>query len=307
MRMTSGLAAAVVLMAGGWTSISATSTEAASAFDAADVIRRPLLFGPSAGDLTVDVLTARDGCRFEGDDGRRAYKVWLLSRGGKPVSATPVKQFEIEPYEGGSRIRPPARPVLAPVHGALPLADGPDALVARLAPDAWTADSEVSLRCAPPAQPRPYRRPTTAETVAAVPVAAIGLVAFSPVILFGVPSENRSLVAAAGAGPAIAAQLKPGEAAPGGLEAFARENRRWVRVLSDPGSDYAIVSVDLGGKPGNGIGLPRDVAFFGVRNGVVEWRASGGMGLETSLCANAKGAFGGRKGCTNTGYYSPRI
>lgn len=301
MRVASCLAAVLVLLAG--------DAAAKPAFDEADIIRTPLQFGPSEGDLDISVLTARAGCGFEADDGRRSRLVWLVSRAGKPVAVAPVMQFDGAPASRDGKIRPPARAVLAPVHGALPLADGPEALEARLKRDGWSANAKVSLTCPPPVTPRTAvaaRKPTTAEKIAAVPLQAVGVVLFSPVILFGVPAENRSLTTAAEAGPVLADALTPGTPVPGGLDAFAKANSKLVRVLRDPGSDYAVLTVDLGGKPRYGIATPREAAFFGVRNGVVEWRAERGIGIESALCANSRGEFGGRKGCSTTGYYNPR-
>lgn len=314
MKLASVLAVIAMLAAGG-PALAAPppAGSPAAPFDEGDLLRRPVAFGPSAGDLRLDVVAAQGRCRFQGADGRTARQVWLLSRSGNAVAIVPIEAFSDFAVKKGrfGLPRPPARSVLAPAHGSLPLSDGLAALEARLMREAWSPDSRVSLDCTPPAsvqagprRPAP-RTPTTAETVVAVPVEAIGVVLFSPVILFGVPAENASLVEAAARGPLIADQLAPGEPVPGGLDAFVREHRRSVRVHRDPGSDYAVVSVDLGGRPRYGIRTPRDAVFFGVRNGVVEWRAQSGMGIETSLCANARGEFGGRKGCSTTGYYNP--
>lgn len=302
MSLIGSLTAAIAVLAGG----STAGPSNLSALDAADLVRRPIQFGAMAGDLTVDVLSGGEGCLFEGDDGRRSRRVFLVSHGGRPVAVAPVLQFETEPYDPARPLRPPPRPVWAAAQGMLPLADGPAAFEGRLMREAWGPDARVSLTCTPPGPTRPRRRPTVAESLVAAPFRAAGVVLFSPVILFGVPSENRSLVAAAGTGPAVAVKLKPGEPVPGGLEAFAREYRGLLRVFRTPDGDYAIVAVDLGGKPRYGIGTPRDAAFFGVRGGIVEWRAGRDMALETTLCATANGRFGGRPGCSTTGYYNSR-
>ena len=301
MSLIGGLTAVLVLLGGGLATPDAPAT-----LDTAGLTRRPIRFSAAAGDLAVDVLSGREGCLFEGDDGRRSRRVFLVSRGGRPVAVSPVVQFETEPYDPKHPLRPPQRPVWAAAHGLLPLADGPDAFEARLKREAWGAGARVSLTCTPPGPTRTRRGPTAAEALVAAPFQAVGVVLFAPVILFGVPSENRSLVAAAGAGPAVADRLEPGEPVPGGLEAFARAHRGLVRLFRAPEGDYAIIAVDLGGRPRYGVGTPRDAAFFGVRDGVVEWQAGRDMALETALCANAKGRFGGRPGCSTTGYYNSR-
>lgn len=315
MTMASSLAAVLVFMAGAPAPAGPAPADVARVFEEAQLIRRPVQFGPSAEGVRLEVLAGRDRCRFEGSDGRTARKVWLLSRDGAPVAVVPIRSFAVDPAQMTrmGQLRPPEHPLLAPAHGALPLSDGTGALEARLKREAWGPEVQVALRCLPPPTPRPESKPplplepTVAEKVVAIPFQAAGLVIFSPIILFGVPSENASLVQAAAKGPSVADLLTPGAPVPGGLDAFAREHRGLVRVLRDPGSDYAVVTVDLGGKPRYGIGTPRDAVFFGVRNGVVEWRAERDMGVETSLCANARGEFGGRKGCSTTGYYNPRF
>jgi hypothetical protein len=302
MSLIGGLTAVLVLLAGG----PAAEADAPSALDTAGLVRRPIQFSAAAGDLAVEVLSGGEGCLFEGDDGRRSRRVFLVSRGGRPVAAAPVVQFETEPHDPTQPLRPPQRPVWAERHGQLPLADGAAAFEARLLREAWGPDARVSLTCTPPRPARTVHGPTVAESLAAAPVQAVGVVLFSPVILFGVPSENRSLVAAAGEGPAVADLLEPGKPVPGGLDAFARDHGGLVRVFKTPDGDYALVTVDLGGQPRYGIGTPRDAAFFGVRDGIVEWRAGRDMAVETTLCATAKGRFGGRPGCSTTGYYNPR-
>jgi hypothetical protein len=312
MNAATGLAAALMLMTVGPAQAEPRQGDAAAFVSRSDLVRRPVVFGPSAGDLRLEVVAAGVHCRFEGSDGRTAAQVWMLSRGGRAVAVVPVEGLNTAAIQAGrfGPLRPPARSVLAPANGSLPLSDGLAALEARLVRDAWSADAQVSLNCSPPTRVRtgltPARKPTTAETVAVVPVQVMGLVLFTPVILFGVPAENASLLEAAAEGPTIADRLAPGEPLPGGFDAFVREHRRSVRVHRDPGSDYAVLSVDLGGRPRYGVGTPREAVFFGVRAGVVEWRARGGLGVETSLCANARGQFGGRKGCSTTGYYDPR-
>lgn len=302
MRVAGGLAAVLVFMTGGLAAPPPTTTVAA--FDEMSATRRSIRFGAAEGALAVDVQSARYGCWFGGEDGRRSRGVFLVSRDGHPVAVTPVDPFGTEP---SYPLRPLARPVWAAAHGMLPLADGPAAFEARLKREAWRSESRISLVCASRSTPGPRRRPTALEALVAAPFEVVGVVVFSPVILFGVPTENRSLVAAAGVGPAIAASLEPGKPVPGGLEAFVKAHRGLVRVHRDQGSSYAIVTVDLGGAPRYGIGAPRDAAFFGVRDGVVEWRGGRDMGIETTLCANDKGRFGGRPGCTKTGYYNPGV
>lgn len=302
MSLIGGLAAVTVFLAGG----PAVGADRSLPFDPEALVRRPIQFSETAGDLAVEVLSGGEGCLFEGDDGRRSRRVFLVSRGGRPVAVTPVTQFETEPYDPARGLRPPPRPVWAGGLGQLPLADGPAAFEARLKQDAWGPDSRISLTCTPPRPSRTGYRPGIAATLATAPVQAVGLVLFSPVILFGAPSENRSLVAAAGEGAAVADSLIPCQPAPGGLDVFARRHRGLVRVFASPDENYAVVTVDLGGRPRNGVGSPRDAVFFGVRDGVVEWRAGRDMALETTLCATAEGRFGGRRGCSTTGYYNPR-
>lgn len=274
----------------------------ASELDAAGLERRSLDFAASAGDVRLELVSARHGCVFEGSDGRRSRQVWLLTRDGTAGAVTPVVPFAS--YADEERLRPPPEPQMASRHGELPLADGPEALEGRLRSQAWASDATVSLRCDPPKR---ASRLSTTDALAMAPSQVLGLIAFSPVILFGVPVENASLTRAARDGPSLAGNLKPGEPVPGGLEAFARKHRDLVRVHRDPASDYAVLSIDLGGAPRYGIGAPRDVAFFGVRDGVIEWRGGRDMGIESALCANSKGAFGGRPGCTKTGYYNPDV
>lgn len=312
MEMASGLAAISALLMLGAAPAPSAETAAVS-FAEADLVRRPIQFSAVAGDMAVDVLTARVGCRFEGPDGQTVRRVWLLSKGGEAVAVTPLRSFAVDPAltVGLGELRPPERPVLAPAHGLLPLSDGPTAFAARLKREAWRPDVQIALRCAPLVAPKPRRQLSAAQKIAALPFQAAGVIFFSPVILFGVPAENASLTAAAAEGPAVADALKPGQAVPRGVEAFARKNWKWVRVLADPGSDFVVLSIDLGGAPRYGVATHRDAVFFGVRDGIVEWRAGRDMGLESSLCTNAEGRFGrrfaSRKGCTNTGYYSPRI
>lgn len=302
MSLIGGLTAVLVILAGE----PAAEAAAPSALATAGLVRRPIQFSAAAGDLTVEVLSGGENCQFEGDDGRHARWVFLVSRGGRPVAVAPVVQFETEFHDPAGPLRPPPRPVWAETLGQLPLVDGPAAFEGRLMREAWRADARVTLTCAPPHPTRPQRRPTAAESLAAAPVQAVAVVLFSPVILFGAPSENRSLATAAGEGPAVADLLEPGKPVPGGLETFALDHSGLVRVFPSPDGDYALVTVDLGGQPRYGVGTPREAAFFGVRDGIVEWRAGRDMALETTLCATSKGRFGGRPGCSTTGYYNPR-
>lgn len=200
--------------------------------------------------------------------------------------------------------RPPPRPVWAAANGLLPPADGPAAFEARLKREAW-GRARVSLACgaaaAQPVKARADHRPGPGG--GPDPGGRRGPVrAGDPVRrAFGKSLAGR----AAGAGPAsptarclagrCRAVWKPSQGIIAGLCACST-----LLTAID-----ALVAVDLGGRP-RYVGTPRDAAFFGVRDGIVEWRAGRDMALETTLCATGKGVSAAGRAERTTGYYDAR-
>lgn len=274
------------------------SPEGAAASFSRPLERRAVVF---ADGVRLERLTAPDACLFDISDGSRSRALWLLVHDGKVTLAAPTTVVRMGEDR---RLTVDPRPMLAGRQGDLPLQDGSDGLEQRLKRAAIPAEATVALRCV---ALKPAPRPSPAEALAALPLTAVGAVVFSPVSLFGVPSENRSRVAAAREGAAVLGRMGLGERLPEGIDGFAIANRRLVRVLRDPGSGYAVLSIDLGGAPTNGVAQPRDAAFVGIRDGVVIWIAEPGSGIEGTLCTDAGGGSGRhRPGCSTTGFYSPR-
>ena len=201
----------------------------------------------------------------------------------------------------------PSDDPLAPAPGRLPMDDGLGATTGRLASLALPADAVLKMQCRdrPPVHPAAKPAEGLGALVELSAEAAMGLW-FAPIWLFGVPAENRSRETGARLGPLALAEVTLGGPLAGGAEGFRDRHSQVARLHAGSG-DYAVISIDLGGPPGRGVSLPREAVFVGVRGGIVEWIGDNSGGLGQSLCAGADGRFGGRKGCTTTGYYSPRV
>lgn len=256
-------------------------------------------------DGTMIHVAAPGRCRLSHDG--QAMPVALLSRDGKVKAVLrrtgPSIAFK---REGPDRLLPSDDP-LAPAPGALPAEDGLAATTARLETLALPAEATLQVQCNDRAPVYAPAKPAEGlQAVAELPAKAAVAVWFAPVWLFGVPSENRSREVGATQGPLALNEVSLGQPLVGGAEGFRNRHRKVVRMHAG-GDDYAVLSIDLGGPPGRGVSLPREVVFVGVRGGVVEWVGHNSGGVGQSLCTGADGRFGGRKGCTTTGYYSPRV
>ncbi len=235
--------------------------------------------------LSLAVLT-RDG-RIEA----------VLSRPGPRIAFNRKRQPYLSPSDDP----------LAPAPGELPMVDGLGATTGRLMSLALPADAVLQMQCSDRPQVFPAaKRSEGLQAVVELPAEAAAGIWFAPIWLFGVPAENRSRELGARLGPVALAEVKLGDPLAGGPEGFRDRHRQVVRLHAGSG-DYAVLSIDLGGPPGRGISLPRETVFVGVRGGVVEWIGGTSGGLGQSLCTGPNGRFGGRKGCTTTGYYSPRV
>ncbi len=256
-------------------------------------------------DGTVVYLTTPGQCRFTHHG--ETLPLALLTRDGRVEAVLrrsgPSVAFN---HQRRPHLSPSDDP-LAPLPGALPMDDGLAATTGRLEALALPAEAVLETQCsAGPPVFAPMKPSEGLQSVVEAPAKIATAVWFAPVWLFGVPAENRSREIGRAQGSSALAEVILGQPLAGGAEGFRDRRREVVRLHAGSG-DYVIVSIDLGGPPGRGISLPREVVFVGVRGGVVEWFGDGKGGVGQSLCTVADGRFGGRKGCSTTGYYNPRI
>lgn len=109
---------------------------------------------------------------------------------------------------------------------------------------------------------------------------------------------------------AVFATLRPGEALPGGLNAFLSAHPGVRRHVDEQDPAYSILVVNLGAQASNNLARMNGAALIGVRDDRIIWTADGGaaagLGLTSALCVDDHGTAGAvRPGCSNTGYFSP--
>lgn len=125
--------------------------------------------------------------------------------------------------------------------------------------------------------------------------------------IVSLPFINQGRKAARRRGSQLLAQLSVGATLSATPEAFAAAHKG-VRVYRDGASDYAVLSIDLGGAPTRNLSDYRDAALLGVRGGRIVWIAPPtGLGPKASLlCLDAQGVPGTpRRGCSGFGVFSP--
>jgi hypothetical protein len=180
--------------------------------------------------------------------------------------------------------------------GPLPVATGLRRHVEDLKARAVPANASFRIRCRPRIAPETPRPAPAATSLLAAPFGLAILAWFSPYIAVEkLDAVDRKATAQRGA--ALAADLRLGEAPPGGVAAFRKhKDVRWYEDA--PG--YAVAVVDLGG----GRKGARNSTMAGVREGVVEW--IGSPNGAAGLCSDPEGrTSAARRGCTTTGHYSP--
>jgi hypothetical protein len=111
-------------------------------------------------------------------------------------------------------------------------------------------------------------------------------------------------------GAALFATLRPGEALPGGLNAFLSAHPGVRRHVDEQDPAYSVLVINLGAEASNNLARMNGAALIGVRDDRIVWTADGGaaagLGLTSALCVDDLATAGAvRPGCSNTGYFSP--
>jgi hypothetical protein len=186
--------------------------------------------------------------------------------------------------------------------GDLPLEDG-IAFMSRWTKAPLLSTDELSAICAPPPSPLHPDSRAAHHSLDASDMQGLALLPFALTL----PAKNRQRVAAREQGGALLQSLRVGEALGADPRGFAAHHRG-VRAYLAQTSDYAVLSIDLGGYPGRNLSNFNDVALVGVRNGRVEWisppRAFGPRG--DLLCLDEHGVPSSpRPGCSSWGHFSP--
>ena len=221
----------------------------------------------------------------------RLMAVRIARPRGAPPSGASRRDFQAWAIQQGARNGWTAEP------GRLPLASGlPTGGVPGLAEGA----DRVVTACRPlPSSGgrRPFDDAGLVQGLALLPFAVT------------LPALNAERDRAAREGPALMAQLEPGQAVPGGASDFVR-GRRGVRLYRDPEDmDYGVIVISHGWDERNNLGRYNDVGMIGVRGDRVVWKAgpaaTGALGLRQAMCVDAGGRVGqARPGCSNTGQFT---
>jgi hypothetical protein len=196
------------------------------------------------------------------------------------------------------------RPVSSPFvahFGELPLEDGLGFL-SRWEKTPLAPNDRLSATCSPwrpPPQPPSHAH----EALNASDMQGLALLPFA----ISLPGMNRQRVAARRDGAALLASLHIGDPLSAPPRTFAAAHTG-VRAYPAKGSDYAVLTIDLGGYPSRNLSNFKDAALLGVRDGRIEWVSppsyfgpKGGL-----LCLDERGVPNTpRRGCTGWGQFSP--
>lgn len=111
-------------------------------------------------------------------------------------------------------------------------------------------------------------------------------------------------------GAALFATLRPGDAVPGGLDAFLAAHPGVRRYSDEQDPAYSVLVINLGAEANNNLARMNGAALIGVRDDRIVWTGDGGaaagLGLTSALCIDRQAAAGAvRPGCSSTGYFSP--
>lgn len=249
----------------------------------------------------------RGGAVAEGHDVVLMFRDNRLQAAFGPQSIPPSRSAPVAVQGDRKSLRAfRPRPVISPYvasPGQLPMTDFLG-FMSRWGRFPLAAEDRVSVVCHPalrPPRPSPAR-----DARSRLSASDLQGLAGAPLIV-SLPFINQGRKAARLRGSQLLAQLAVGAALSAPPEAFAAAHKG-VRVYRDGASDYAVLSIDLGGAPTRNLSDFRDAALVGVRGGQIVWIASpSGPGPKASLlCLDAQGVPGKpRRGCTGFGVFSP--
>ena len=249
-----------------------------------------------------EVLTHNGGAQEQGASVVLMFRNARLEAAFQPVEAArpPPPSYTDRKASLAYIRRPVSSPFIAH-SGELPLEDGLSFL-SRWTKTALSPDDRLSAACAPPPPP-PAPSPSRGHGLDASDMQGLALLPFAVTL----PAKNQQRAAARRQGAALLASLQVGGMLGSAPRKFAADHAG-VRAYPAKQGDYAVLSLDLGGYPGNNLTNFNDAALAGVRSGRIEWLsppASFGPG-GALLCLDEHGVPDTpRPGCSGWGHFSP--
>lgn len=240
----------------------------------------------------------------------RVAAVYVVARDGVVVSILNPPMTEIAPARAGEGSRDRMRrvlqenrdPWLSVTPGRLPLSDG-GAFLDRRRDLAAPEGAILAHLCQPSLV---LQSPPPAARDDAGLLQGLSLLPFA----WRLGGLNAEREANRLDGAALFATQRPGEALPGGLNAFLSAHPGVRRHVDEQDPAYSVLVINLGAEASNNLARMNGAALIGVRDNRIVWTSDGGaaagLGLTSALCVDDRGTAGAvRPGCSNTGYFSP--
>lgn len=247
----------------------------------------------------------RSGARYH-----RVAAVYVAARDGVVVSVLNPPMADMPPARPGESDRDRARRVLfenrdawlSPAPGRLPLSEGGGFLNRR--PDLAAPEGAILAHLCQAADV--MQSPPSAARDDAGPLQGLSLLPFA----WRLRGLNAEREANRLEGAALFATLRPGDELPDGVDGFLAAHPAVRRYVDEVDTAYSVLVINLGAEASNNLARMNGAALIGVRDGRIVWTGDGeaaaGLGLTAALCIDRQGRAGAvRRGCSNTGYYSP--